>query len=76
MVHIGLTADFKRQVLQWDGANVHRKERRNLLGQSYLTNHEMRDVVMQTEEPAYTPEDTELMVKILIHSQEIVFLLP
>ena len=33
MVQLGLTEDFKRQVLQWDGATVHRKERSNLLGQ-------------------------------------------
>ena len=33
MVQIGLTDDFKRQVLQWDGATVHMKEPRILLGQ-------------------------------------------
>ena len=37
MVQLGLTADFKRQLLQWNGAIVHRKESRNLLGQSDLT---------------------------------------
>ena len=46
MVHLGLTADFKRQVLQWDGATVHMKESRNLIGQSDLTKREMREVVM------------------------------
>ena len=76
MVQIGLTDDFKRQVLQWDGSTVHSKESSNFLGQSDLTKHEMRDVVMQTEEPASTPEATEIMVKILIHYQELVFLPP
>ena len=32
MVQLGLMADFKRQVLQWDGATVHMKEPRILLG--------------------------------------------
>ena len=32
MVQLGLTADFKRQVLQWDGATVHMKDPRSLLG--------------------------------------------
>ena len=76
MVHIGLTDDFKCQVLQWGGATVHSKYRSNLLGQSDLTKHEMREVVMQTEESASTPEATELMVKILIHYEELVFLPP
>ena len=34
MVHIGLTDDFKRQILQWDGATVHMEEPSSLLGQS------------------------------------------
>ena len=65
MVKLGLTADFKRQVLQWDGTTVHMKESRNLLGKSDLTKREMRKVVMKTAEPASTREDTEIMVKIL-----------
>ena len=48
MVQLGLMADFKRQILQWDGATIHMKESSNLLGQSYLTKHKMRKVVMQT----------------------------
>ena len=32
MVQLGLTADFKRQVIQWDGATVHMKEPISLLG--------------------------------------------
>ena len=48
MVQLVLTADFKRQVLQWDGATLHMKDPRNVLGQSDLTNQEMHEVVMQT----------------------------
>ena len=48
MVQLGLTSDFKRQVLQWDGTTLHMKESSNFLGQSYLTNREMHEVVMQT----------------------------
>ena len=65
MVQLCLTADFKRQVLQWDGTTVHMKDSSNLLVQSDLTNREMREVVMQTAEPASTWEATEQMVKIL-----------
>ena len=54
MVHLGLTSNFKRQFLKWDGATVHMKDPSNLLGKSYLTKREMRKVVMQTPEPAST----------------------
>ena len=33
---LGLTADFKNQVLQWYGATVHMKEPMDLLGKYYL----------------------------------------
>ena len=65
MVQLGLTADCKRQALQWYGANVQLKESRNLLGQSDLTKRKMREVVMQTSEPDSNREATEIMVKIL-----------
>ena len=65
MLQLGLTANFKRRVLQWDGATVNMKESRNLLGQSDLTKREMRKVVLQTAEPASTWEVTGRMVKIL-----------
>ena len=45
LVHLGLTADFKRQLFQWGGATVHMKESRNLLGQYDLTQREFRKVV-------------------------------
>ena len=38
MVQLILTPDFKRQVLQWDGATVHMKETISLLGKSDLKN--------------------------------------
>ena len=41
------------------------KELSSLLVQSDLTKREMRDVVMQTAEPAFTQEATKRMVKIL-----------
>ena len=70
MVQLGLTADFKRQVLQWDSTTVHIKDPRNLIGQSDLTKREMREVVMQTEEPASTRETTDRMVKIIDSTYE------
>ena len=48
VVQLGLTANFKRQVLQWDGAAVPMKYPIELLGKQYLTSSEMHDVVMQT----------------------------
>ena len=65
MVHLGLTANFKRQVLQCDGTTVHMKESRNLLGKPDLTKRKIREVLMQTSEPASTQEATEIMVKTL-----------
>ena len=47
-VKIGLTADFKRQVLQWDCATVLMKEYISFLGKYDITKHDMRKVVMQT----------------------------
>ena len=34
MVQLGLTANFKRQVLQWDGTTINMNEFINLLGKS------------------------------------------
>ena len=48
MVKLCLTADFKRQVLQWDDATVHMKDSRIFLGQSDLTKREIREVGTQT----------------------------
>ena len=46
MVQLGITAEFKRQVLQWDGATVHMKEPSSLIGQFDLTNRAMREVAI------------------------------
>ena len=63
MVQLGLTAYFKRRVLQLDGATVHMKDPGILVGQSHLTKCKMREVVMQTKKPASTREATEIMIK-------------
>ena len=63
MVQLCLTAYFKRQVLQWDGATVHMKDPSSFLGQSDITKRKMREVVIQTSETDYTRETTERMVK-------------
>ena len=65
MVQIVLTADFKRQVLQLDGATVRMKEPSGLLGKSDITKRQMRQGIMQTAEPDSTREATEQMPKIL-----------
>ena len=62
---MGLTEDFKCQVLQWDEATVYINKPSSLLGKSDLTKREMREVAMQTVEPASIRENTEQMVKIL-----------
>ena len=54
MVQIGLLADFKRQLLQWDDITVPMKHSSGLLGQTYLTSREMRKVLMNNIEPVST----------------------
>ena len=46
MVQLGLTSDFKRQLLQWDGATLNMKEPSGLLDKSDLNKREMCEVVM------------------------------
>ena len=46
MVQLVLSIDFKSQVIQRDGVTVLMKELRGLLGQTYITSCEMREVVM------------------------------
>ena len=65
MAQLGLTADFKCQVLQWGGATVHMKEPSGLLGKSDLNKRKMCEVVIQNAEPASTREATDILVKIL-----------
>ena len=54
MVKLGLSAEFKLQVLQWDGVTSPMKEPICLLGKSYSTSRKMREVVIQNAEPAST----------------------
>ena len=64
MVQLVLTSYFKHKFLQWGGVTVHMKEPSGLLGRSNLNKREMREVVIQTAEPASTIEDTDKMIKI------------
>ena len=41
MVQLGLSADFKRKVLKWDGVTLPMKEPSGIQGKSYLTSHNM-----------------------------------
>ena len=66
MVRLGLTTNFKCQVLKYDGATVPMKGPRGILGKSYLNMRDMREVVMHTAEPASSGEATERLVKNLI----------
>ena len=70
MVKIGLTANFRHQFLQWDGATLHRKEPSSFLGKSNITKREMREVFIQTAELASVQESTEQMVKIVYITYE------
>ena len=65
MVQLGLSNDFKHQVIQWDGATVPMEQPRSLLGQTDPKNHDMHEVVMQTAEPVSTREATEILAKTL-----------
>ena len=54
MVQLGLSVNFKRQFIQWDGVTVPMKEPSGLIGKSDLTIRDMREVVMHTSEPVST----------------------
>ena len=62
MEQLGLTANFKHQVLQWDGATVPMKETIFMLGKSNLNKRDMCKVVMHTAETDSTIEATEILV--------------
>ena len=64
MLHLGLLAYFNLRFLQWDGVSVPTKNI-IMIRQTYLTSHEMREVVIQTAEPFYKREVIERLVKIL-----------
>ena len=46
MVQLGLTAKFKRQVIQWGGATAHTKVTIRFLGKSNLTKRDMCELFM------------------------------
>ena len=48
MVQLGLSSEFKRQVLQWDGIIVPMKEHISPLGKSDLTSRKIHEMVMKT----------------------------
>ena len=52
MVQLGLTAKFMYLFLQWYVDTVHMKEPSGLPGKSDISQCKMREVVMQTAEPA------------------------
>ena len=54
MLQLCFSADFKHQVLQWGDDTVTMKEPIGMLGQTYLTIHEMHEVAIQTAEPVST----------------------
>ena len=54
MVQLGILAEFKHKILQWDGAKVPMKEPSCMLGKTDITSHEMCEVVIQTKEPVST----------------------
>ena len=54
MLQIGLVGNFERQVVQLDNVSLPIKGQISLLGQTYLTSHEMRDLVMYTVERSFT----------------------
>ena len=58
-----MSAEFKRQVLQWDGITVAMKETSGMIGKSDLTSYKMIEVVMQTSETVSTIKSTEILVK-------------
>ena len=46
MIQLGLSSDFKLQVLKWDGLTAPTKDPSGMIGKTDLTSCEMRKVVM------------------------------
>ena len=65
MVQPGLEINFKHQVLSWYNAVVPMKYSSSFLGQYNLNMSDMREVIIQTSEPASTKEATKIMVNII-----------
>ena len=64
-VQLYLTANFKHQFIQWDGAALPMKEPSGLIGKSDSNKRDMREVVIHNAEPASKRETTERVVKVL-----------
>ena len=65
MLQLVLTAEFKRQFLQWDVSMVPIKEPSCLWGKTDLSKRKICKVVILTAEPASAREATERLLKIL-----------
>ena len=65
MVKFGLIANFKQNILEWDVTMVHIKYPRWGFIQNSLNKYKIREVDMQTSEPASTKKSTDVVVKIL-----------
>ena len=65
MLQLGLKANFRHQILEWDDTVIPMKDPVNFIGQLDLTKSEIREVVKQTAEQASTRETTERVVKII-----------
>ena len=65
MVQIGLSDEFKHQVLQWDSASLPTKDTIRLLGQQYLIRRNMNEVVIKNSEPESKREANEIMVNLI-----------
>ena len=54
MVQLGLSSNFNHRIFQCYSATVPIKEPIGLLGQIYLTSHDMRKLLMQTAETVFS----------------------
>ena len=70
MVQLDLDAEFLCQVLEWYDIVVPMKDQIDFLVQLDLTNCDILEVVMHTEEQASTKEATEIVVKTLDSTYE------
>ena len=61
MLHLSLISGFKQDIFEWYRSVVHMKDP----GPINITKYEIREVVLQTEEPDPTKEDRKNIVKIL-----------
>ena len=60
-----MIADFKGNVLEWDNSVVTMKEPSNKLSKTNITNHQIRELIIQTAEADYTKEENEKIINVL-----------